>query len=114
MVSCTDIVERFNLSDEQINKECSPNIFLKIHKKMTEWRNIAPYLFKFKKGEEIVETINQDLILNDWGRRRKLLTHWKQLYGADATYKKLINAFLSADRRDLAEIVCERLSHSKL
>ena len=115
MVSCADIVKKFNLSDGQINGKCSSSIILlKVHKKMTGWRNIAPYLFTFEKGEEIVEIINQDLTLDDLGRRRKLLFHWKKFHGSDATYKKLIDAFLSADRQDLAEIVCDGLSHCKL
>ena len=114
MASCTDVVRQFNLSEEQVNEECSFAILLKVHKKMSGWRNTVPYLFTMEKEEEIMETINQDLTLDDVGRRRKLLVRWKQFHGSEATYKKLIEAFLSADRRDLAEIVCQTLSGGEL
>ena len=114
MASCAVVVKKFNLSEEQINEECSLDTIPELPKAMTEWRNISPYLFPMKKEEQIVEAINQDLTLNDEGRRYKLLTRWKQFHGSEATYKKLIEAFLSAYRRDLAEIVCKALSGGEL
>ena len=114
MASFADIVKQFNLSEEQINEECSLDTIPNVHKEMTEWRNIAPYLFPMEAAKGIVETINQDLSLNDEGRRCALLVRWKQFHGSDATYKKLIEAFLSAYRRDLAEIVCKALNGGEL
>ena len=114
MASYADIVKQFNLSEAQINEKCSSDMIPKVHKKMSGWRNTVPYLFTLEKEKEIMETINQDLTLDDVGRRRKLLVRWKQFHGSDATYKKLIKAFLSADRRDLAEIVCQTLSGGEL
>ena len=114
MASCAVVVKKFNLSEEQINEECSLDTIPEMHKAMTEWRNISPYLFPVMKERQIVETINQDLTLNDVGKRRNLLICWKQFHGSDATYKNLIDAFLCADRRDLAEIVCQTLSDGEL
>ena len=114
MASYAVVIKQFNLSEQQINEKCSLDTIPEVHKEMTEWRNISPYLFPIKKEEQIVETINQDMTLDDVGKRRKLLVRWKQFHGSDATYKNLIEAFLSADRRDLAEIICEALSGGEL
>ena len=111
--SYAKVVKQFNLSEEQINEECSFVTILKVHKKVTRWRNVAPYLFMPDKSQEIVETVDQCSHLNDVGKRLELLTRWKQCYGSEATYKKLVEAFLSADRRDLAEDVCQALSNGE-
>ena len=112
--SYAKVVKQFNLSEEQINEECSFDTILNMHKKMSGWRNIAPYLFTSGKAQQIVETINQCLYLEDVGKCLELLTRWKQIHGSDATIKKLVEAFLSADRRDLAEEVCRTLNNGEL
>lgn len=114
MASYTDVVKQFNLSKEQINEECSLDKILKVYQMMTGWRNIARHLFPLEPAKEIVETINQDLSLDDEGKRCELLTRWKQFHGSKATYKKLVQAFLSSYRRDLAEKVCQALSGGEL
>lgn len=73
-----------------------------------------PHLFPLDKATQIREDIDQDLRLDDIGKHLSLLTRWKQFYGSGATYKKLIQAFLSAERRDLAECVCQALSEGEL
>ena len=114
MASCANPIKNFNLSEEQINEECSLDAIPNVYKAMTAWRNIARHLFSIDAAKRIMETMNQDLSLDDEGRRCELLIRWKQFHGSDATYKKLIEAFLSADRRDLAEIVCQTLSGGEL
>ena len=108
------IIKEFKLSEEKVNEKCSYNTILKVHKEITEWRNTVPYLFSPEKEEDIVERIRQDRTLDEVGRRRRLLNLWKEFHGSDATYKKLIEAFLSTNRRDLAENVCEVLSGGEL
>ena len=112
--SYAKVVKHFNLSEGQINEECSFVTILKVHKRVTGWRNVAPYLFMPDKAQEIVETVDQCSHLNDVGKRLELLTRWKQCYGSEATYKMLVEAFLSADRRDLAEEVCRALNNGEL
>ena len=41
--------------------------------------------------------------------RRAALSQWKSRLGSRATYKVLIETFLSADKMDLADFVCELL-----
>ena len=36
-----------------------------------------------------------------------MLERWKERFGREATFFKLVEVFLRADRRDLAENVCE-------
>lgn len=112
-VSYADLLKQFKLTEVQVEKDAS-DVFVKVHNKMIGWRNIVPHLFPLDKATQIREDIDQDLHLNDIGKRLALLTRWKQYYGRGATYKKLIQAFLSADKTDLAEFVCQALSEGEL
>ena len=111
--SYAKVVNQFNLSEERMNEECSFDTILRVHKRFSEWRNIAPYLLMPDKAQKIVKIIDQDLRLDEVGKRLDLLTRWKQSLGSDATHKKLVQAFLSSDRRDLAEEVCQAISRGE-
>ena len=111
--SYPDIVKKFKLSEQQLEKECSFEVMLKVHESMTGWRNIGAQLFPLDKATSIIETIDHDLHLDDKGKRFNLLIRWKQFYGSDATFKMLIKAFLCEGREDLAEDICQRLSNGE-
>ena len=71
---------------------------------------MAPHLFADEQTlKNALEAIQQDKHLDDEGRRHELLARWKQVHGSDATHEKLIRALLSAERKDLAEFVCQKL-----
>ena len=107
------VVQRFKLSTQQLSQECSFKVMLKLSTNLDRWRNIAPYLLD-EKSTSVVDEINQNHDLDDKGKRLKLLERWKELRKSDATYEALIRVLLSAERRDLAEVVAETISAGKI
>ena len=87
-------------------EKCRHDVRLAVAKKMSEWRNVVPYLLP--ENEEVEDEIH----LGPWdekGKRNRLLERWIEICGLDATHEKLICAFVAAERIDLAEIVCEKI-----
>ena len=96
------------LSPKQLSEKCSFKTQREVSKELTKWRNVGPYLFDegWSSAEDLIDHSKND----DQGKRLLLLTHWSQTKGLDATNHALIRAFVDAERRDLAEKVCELLA----
>ena len=105
-----DLVKSYKISEQQLKEKCSYDLHRGLDKKLTRWRNLAPHLFADEQvSKNAVDAIDHDERLDDEGKRHQLLERWKEACGSEATHEKLIRAFLSAERRDLAEFVCQEL-----
>ena len=92
------------LSVEQMKDECCDEVLHALAKKMNRWRNIR---LGVDKG--VIEGIENDRSTDDEGKRNKLLERWKQKFGHDATYERMVRALMKSERTDLADVVCEEL-----
>ena len=98
---------KFKVSEQMRKKKCRHDVRLAVAKKMSEWRNVVPYLLP--ENEEVENEISQDIRYGEKEKRNRLLERWIEICGLDATHEKLICAFVAAERIDLAEIVCEKI-----
>ena len=106
------LVDRYRLSRRQLETECLYSVDLALANKLTQWRNVAPYLLP-RRWKTIVDEIdNAPGPLSVKSKRLELLERWKEIYGSEATHEKLIRALLSAERTDLAEVVCGAVGES--
>ena len=85
--------------------KCSESSAGIIALKIVNWKDFPPY---FKLTEEATE-IDQDPRNEENDKRRKLLYKWIERNGSDATYYKLIEIFLEAENREMAEEVCKHI-----
>ena len=108
MVSYESIKTHYKLSDLQLQKECCNGVILALASELTKWRNVLPYL-ELDKG--VMDAIDHECTAEE-GKRRELLERWKQSYGYQATYERLINCLLKASRADLVDVVCKELAFS--
>ena len=99
---------KFKVSGQMRNKKCSWDVLLAVAKKMTDWRSVVPYLLP-EKGKEVEDEIINDSGYSVRGKRRRLLERWIEIDASHATYEKLVRALISAERTDLAEIVCKKI-----
>ena len=104
-VSYESLVRNYNLSERQLQVECSEKVFRVLAKNLTKWRNLEPYL-ELDKG--VLDAIDHES-LDEEGKRRELLGRWRESYGPDATCEKLIRCLLNASRADLADAVLKEL-----
>ena len=73
-----------------------------IAKKLTQWRDLFPYLGLKEYEKEEIEAAGD---LSE--QKRKLLTIWTQRYGPRATYQHLCTILWEQHRVDLVEAVCD-------
>ena len=98
-----ELVARHRLTEEELSINVSHDLFAHIIKKMNNWREIAPHLGLNPTDREDIEEKRG----TPKEQRLFMLERWKEKFGREATFFKLVEVFLSAERRDLAEEVCE-------
>ena len=92
------------LSVTQMKDECCEEVLHELAKKMNRWRSIQ---LGVDKG--VIEGIENDRSTDDEGKRSKLLERWKQKFGHEATYERIVRCLMKSERTDLADVVCEEL-----
>lgn len=109
-VSYDGLVEKYCLSPPQLQTECVFCVQFELAKRLSEWPNVGPHLLgeNWEQKREEIKDARQD----EKERRLELLRRWKQTYRSEATYEKLIRSLLSAERTDLAEVVCKAIGES--
>ena len=95
------------LTKECVCKKC-PESFLttKVAGIIIDWKALAPHLGMLDPDVVAIERDGVDE--ND--RRRKLLQRWLQHNGPEATYYKLIEAFIGAKDKNTADEICKHLA----
>lgn len=82
---------------------CADEHLLEVAKRLSQWRNVAPWLGFSTSCIEGLEYNKFD----EEGKKQQMLTLWKQREGHDATYRTLAAVLLKASRKDLAEAVLQ-------
>ena len=92
---------------ECVNKKCSEDFLIKVAAKIVDWKALAPHLGMTTAADAVVIERDGD---GENGKRRKLLQMWLQRNGPDATYYRLIEAFIDAEDKDTADEICKYLA----
>ena len=106
-VSLQDLVERFKLSNHQLDAEVSDEHLRKASRIIADHKILGPEV-----GLSSAEMTAIDQQPPEH-QRFAMLEKWKQKLDWKATYRKLIEALLRCSRADTARQVCELLTQSK-
>ena len=99
------VLQHFGLVRDKLRVEITNSkVFVTLARRMNDWEKIY---FGEKLTEAILGEIKKDNIMDEDGRRRTVLTRWKQLYGHEATYEQLLLRYVESGRMDLADLLCE-------
>ena len=106
-----ELCKRFELSNDDIDKEVSGDHILEIYSQLENWKEVAAHL---GLTQEDVEAIEGRAGLNEKLMKLYMLQEWKRknkIKGA-ATYRVLLEALLKCDCANTVVKVCELLSSS--
>ena len=92
-------------SQDQWDQPCSDEHLCIIAQSIAEWKGIAPFL-GIKATDEVEIAYSGPVI----AQKVAMLRKWKQSLGAEATYKKLAEAFRRCNRKDLVDKISELLT----
>ena len=99
MAQLNDLLARFGFQRRDLVKPCSEEHGNRIALKVSDWETLAPFIgLEHQDVEDI-----KDEYRKSRSRRLALLRKWRQRYGRDATYLKLVEGLQEIGRRDLIE-----------
>ena len=105
----SELMSRHGLSDEDCDKIISNAHLESISRSCCkEWKSLPPHL----KLETIVAKDIDKTSVNEKEKRYDFLLQWKEIKGAQATYKQLLAALLKIRCTQDSEKVCEILKES--
>ena len=103
MLALSDLIREYGLNEDDLNQpmtlEHCEEIALRLYQ---VWERIATIL-GFEDFE--VHDIQQAHNRNPENQRIALLKKWKEKYGKDATYTKMVHSLEKVNKRDLTELV---------
>ena len=100
-----NILSRYDLKIEHLQKECSHEVRLQISQELVDWGMFGRYL---KLSEQDLTAISRE---NHTEAHQKvvMLDTWHRREGSNATYFRLAKALYQHGRRDLVELLCRIL-----
>lgn len=104
-VTVSELVEAVGISEASLRERCTDEHLNSIAH-FLDWQTTAPYL---GLSEKEIEDIEDEDRRNEV-RRRKTLQLWKRKHSFKATYRRLVDVFLSVGRADHAEELCRLIS----
>ena len=87
-------------------KKCSEDFLTRVAGKIVDWKALAPHLGMTTADRVAIDRNGHD----EDDKRRILLQRWLQRNGPDATYYRLIEAFVGAEDKDTADEICKHLA----
>ena len=100
-----DLLTRFSLSPNSLDKPCDDNLFLALMSKIPCFEDAAPS-FGLTQAEITVLRCDYNY---EKPRRINMLWRWKRKNGSDATYLALVMVFLQMEDKYLAESVLKHV-----
>ena len=94
-------LQHHGLSEDDMREECSDEFVLWLAKKMIRWQRVDLGL-----DRGVVAGIKSDSS-DEEGRRHQLLERWKEKFGHEATYGKLVRSFMQSEMANMADTVCK-------
>lgn len=103
-------LKRFNLSPEDIKRQCSEVHAAEIASDLCDWRQACPFL---GISSDDVTVIDRNHPNDEKAKRKACLDKWMSTSGRkNATYEMLLRALESVKRRDLVDKVLELVKES--
>ena len=96
-----DLTQRYQLTQDVLNQPVSEEHILEIRKTIP-WRDVGPYLLGTGPKFEDIHRDGHD----EEDKRRLTLAKWQETEGNDATYDRLIEAMVKAEKNKAASEVC--------
>ena len=104
-----ELCKRFELSDEDIDKEVSDDHILEIYPQLEKWKRVAAHLGLTQADVQAIESgarpdeeLMRLYMLQEWKKKKRL--------ERKATYQVLLNALTKCSCTESALQVCELLS----
>ena len=104
-VTFEELIAHVGISADKLNKPCSDEHITSISLFLTNWQTVAPLLGLSETDEEDVEEEGK----KTQDKRYKTLRRWKAKNLFKATYRVIVDVFLTLGRADLADKVCRLL-----
>ena len=104
-VTFEELIAHVGISADKLNKPCSDEHIASISLFLTNWQTVAPLLGLSETDEEDVEEEGK----KTQDKRYKTLRRWKNKNLFKATYRVIVDVFLTLGRADLADKVCRLL-----
>ena len=98
------LVTRYHLTQNELNRKISSEHILVIQQTIS-WRQVGKFLLKRVTLDDIQKDGTDETT-----RRDMMLAKWQERFGNDATYDKLIDAMIKAEKIEEAEGVCNLIS----
>ena len=95
----TSLLQKYNLSQADVEKPCDDNLFLILEPKISNYDDTAPY-FGFNQPEV-------DIQIEEQSKELSMLWKWRNRNGSDATYLAIMKIFLDMKEQNLAETVLQ-------
>lgn len=105
-VTLEELVEEVGILEESLDQEIPDDHLRKIAQYL-DWRAAAPHLGLAEPEIEALLQADQ----SEREKRMNTLLNWRGRLGSQATYRRLVEALLSAVRADHAEEVCWLLNN---
>ena len=96
------VVDHHGLTGDQLCTVCGDDVLRSLAPRINRWKNVDLEL-----DSGVVDAIDREGNIDEEGKRRRLLERWKEIYGHEATYERLVRGFLASSRADLADTVCK-------
>ena len=109
-ISLQDLIDRFHLSQDQLNEEVSTEHLREVFKNIED-HEIVGLELGLTSAE--MNTITSSDVNKPELQKLKMLRKWKQKYSWKATYRKFIEGLIKCSRGDHARDVCELLTKRK-
>ena len=104
-VTFEELIAHVGISADKLNKPCSDEHITSISLFLTNWQTVAPLLGLSETDEEDVEEEGK----KTQDKRYKILRKWKAKNLFKATYRVIVDVFLTLGTADLADKVCRLL-----
>jgi len=99
------LVRKYNIPENWLDQMCSDEHIREIARGMTDWKHIA-YELDLKDTE--IEEIDMERTVAV--QRLKVLEMWKKKFYSEATYRRLLEVFLTIEKMEYAEKLCKLIS----
>ena len=106
IVTPDDIAVKVGLRAELLALSCEENCFLSLSDFVDPWRLVFSDLFSSLDLKDI-DTENSGV--SEQEKRVASLRKWKSRYGAEATYRVIVQSTLKCGKVDNAEGICRQL-----
>ncbi len=101
-VTCNDLIQRTGVTQQDLERECSPKKLRTLSEHIFNWKILADDL---ELSPTDIFAIKTDPFAAKYGAR-EVLNRWHEKNGFNATYKILVDVMLRQSNVSLAQNIC--------